>query len=113
MKAFAIISRVLSSVLVLAWPLVCFFSIFLFDAPLHGVENAERWIFACWLWTYPLGYLVAFGYVGNRRGTNIPWWKPPTAYLYLLPFAHRGLLGVVIFVNTLLFCHGDKTFWCG
>jgi hypothetical protein len=59
MKLFAICARVLSTVLVLLWPGVFFFSIFLFDAPRHGIAAIARFLVVLALWAYPLGYLVA------------------------------------------------------
>jgi hypothetical protein len=90
-KTFAVISIVLSSLLIVAWPLFFFFSIFIFDAPTHGAADTGRWVFAFWIWSYPWGYLAAIGYLFARRKDR-PWWNPPTAYLFLLPCAHLLLL---------------------
>jgi hypothetical protein len=106
-KTFAVISIVLSSVLVAAWPVVFFFSAFLFDAPLQGAAAAARWVGVLWLWSYPLGYCVAIAYLFARRRDR-PWWKPPTAYLFLLPFAHVALLALVIWVKNLFSCFGSR-----
>jgi len=111
MKAFAVISIVLSSLLVVLWPIVFFFSAFIFDAPLHGAAEAARWVGVLWLWSYPLGYCVAFAYFFGRRKDR-PWWKPPTPFLFLLPFAHLLLLFSVLSVNTMCFCHGSHSFGC-
>ena len=81
MKAFAVISIVLSSLLVVLWPIVFFFSAFIFDAPLHGAAEAARWVGVLWLWSYPLGYCVAFAYLFGRRKDR-PWWKPPTPFAF-------------------------------
>jgi len=79
-KTFAIISVVLSSVLVMAWPLVFFSTIFIFDAPTHGAaDSAGRWVLTLWILSYPLGYFAAIGYLFARIKDR-PWWKPPTAY---------------------------------
>jgi hypothetical protein len=104
MKTFAIICVVLSSVLVAAWPVAFFLSAFLFDAPVHGRADTARWIFAYGIWTYPWGFLAGLGYLIARRIAlkDRPWWKPPTAYLFLLPFVHLAVLLLVVFGVELL-----------
>jgi hypothetical protein len=90
MKVFAICARVLSTVLVLLWPAVFFFSIFIFDAPRQGIAAIARFVVVLALWAYPLGYLVATGKAQSRKtaGNGVPWWASPTGFLFLLPFAH-------------------------
>jgi hypothetical protein len=90
MKIFAICARVLSTVLVLLWPGVFFFSIFLFDAPRQGIASIARFIVVLLLWAYPLSYLVATAKAQMRKtaGNGIPWWASPIGFLFLLPFAH-------------------------
>jgi len=111
MKAFTVISIVLSSLLVALWPIVFFFSAFAFDAPLHGAADVARTFGVLWLLSYPLGFCVAIAHLFARRKDR-PWWKPPTPYFFLLPFAHLFLLFSLLWVNTVCFCHGSQGFGC-
>jgi len=111
MKAFTVISIVLSSLLVALWPIVFFFSAFAFDAPLHGAGEMARTFGVLWLLSYPLGFCVAIAHLFARRKDR-PWWKPPTPYFFLLPFAHLFLLFSILWVNTVCFCHGGQGFGC-
>jgi hypothetical protein len=92
MKLFTICAAVLSSLSLLAWPFLFFFSIFLFDAPTKGLAALETLFVACLLWTYPFGYILALerGMQSKRKG--MPWWTSPAGYLFLLPLAQLLLV---------------------
>lgn len=113
MKIFAITSIILSSLLVVAWPLVFFFSAFLFDAPLHGRAETFRWLVVYWIWSYPLGFFAGIGYLIARRIAikQRPWWKPPTAYLFLLPIIQFSLPVLVVYFAAFV-CDVHHS-WCG
>jgi hypothetical protein len=100
MKVFAICTRVLSTILVLLWPGIFFFSIFLFDAPRKGVAAMVRYVVVLVLWAYPASYLVATAKAQMRKAAGIPWWSSPMSFLFLLPFAH--LLIAILAINLLL-----------
>jgi hypothetical protein len=102
MKVFAICTRVLSTILVLLWPAVFFFSIFLFDAPRHGIAAMVRFVAVLLLWAYPASYLIATAKAQMKKaaGNGIPWWASPMGFLFLLPFAH--LLIAVWAIDLLL-----------
>jgi hypothetical protein len=90
MKIFAMCARVLSTILVLLWPGVFFFSIFLFDAPRQGIAAMARFALVLLLLAYPVSYLVATAKAQMRKtaGNGIPWWASPVGFLFLLPFVH-------------------------
>jgi hypothetical protein len=90
MKLFASCAFVLSTMLVVGWPLVFFLSIFVEDKPLDGTADHMRDLLIYALWAYPLGYLVTMIHILRRRSARkgIPWWASPTGFLFLLPIAH-------------------------
>jgi hypothetical protein len=69
---------------------------------------------AYWIWTYPWGYFVGLGYLIARRIAikHRPWWKPPTAYLFLLPFLHLAALLLVVLAAATFCDHGGHSSVC-
>jgi hypothetical protein len=105
-QILAVCSVVLSTLLVLVWPFFLFMSAFVFDAPLRGKgDETMRFVFVFYLLSYPLGYLVAIGYliarkIGPPKGQVLL--TKRAIFLFLLPFIHLGLLALVLLVGSLL-----------
>lgn len=102
MKIITYIAAVFSTLLVLAWPLVFFGTIFLFDEPLHGAADVIRNVLSFCLLAYPLGYVVALVSVVVRKASKrgILWWKPPVPYLFCVPVLQLTI--VIILIAVLL-----------
>ena len=89
MKKLAVSAGLLATLLVLVWPFVVLLSGFLFDAPVHGAAETKRWVVTYAILSYPVGYLVAIGYViFSQSRKAVPWWASPTGFLFLVPIVH-------------------------
>jgi uncharacterized membrane protein YhaH (DUF805 family) len=102
MKKFTIIALILSSLLVLVWPLILFVLIFMNDNP-KGSEILIN-TFNFLVLYYPLGWVIALIWLLVRRIKKSPkrWWEPPTAYLFLIPFAQLAVAALVLTFNFML-----------
>jgi hypothetical protein len=105
MKAFAITSAVLSTLLVLTWPMFLFIGGFTFDAPLNPADDAKRTILVEAALSYPLAWIIAMGNIVRRRIRSSPkkWWESPTAYLFLVPYAQLLVIFVLVEFNIVGF----------
>ena len=78
MKVIAYCSLVLTSLLVLLWPLAAYASIFAFDAPSSGAYfELKRYALVIGVLSYPWGYLVAIARILARRKGQA-WWSKLT-----------------------------------
>jgi hypothetical protein len=101
MKTLAVCAGLLSTLLVLLWPMVLLLSGFLFDAPLHGAAETRRWVATYAILSYPIGYLLALGHViFSQARKTVPWWAPPAGFLFLIPVAH--FFFAVLFVAAVI-----------
>jgi hypothetical protein len=95
MKIAAYCALVLSTILVLAWPLVLMFSAFIFDAPIRSkTDEAMRFALVIYVLSYPVGYLVGIAYLIARRTSPLKgqaWWTKWAVFLFLLPIIQLGL----------------------
>jgi hypothetical protein len=92
MKVFAYCSLVLSSLLVILWPLAAYASIFAFDAPRGSAYfEFKRYALVIGVLTYPWGYLVAIARILARRKGQV-WWSKLTIGFFLAPFVQLALL---------------------
>lgn len=99
MRVFGWISAILSTLLVLAWPLVFFCSIFVFDNPSAKVPEAVLGVLLLGILSYPAGYAVAWGFILVRKWRHGPtWWTPPIPYLFLIPFIQLVLAVAAVMV---------------
>lgn len=98
MKIFAYCCLVLSSLAVLAWPLVFFGSIFLFDAPtrdtLYEIKRYASFIAAV---SYPWAYIVALIRMRLVKGNRQEWWTKLTIFFLLAPFVQLAFACLIAF----------------
>ena len=98
MKIFAWCCLVLSSLTVLAWPLVFFGSIFLFDAPtrdtLYEIRRFSSFIAAA---SYPWAYIVALIRIRLVKGNRQEWWTKLTIFFLLLPLMQLAFAYFIAF----------------
>lgn len=101
MKIFSIIALILSTLLVLAWPLCLFITPFLFDHATTDETKIGAFLIA--FLGYPAGWIIALISLPLRRLVKSPkkWWESPTPYLFLIPFAHLGVAFVMVAVGFL------------
>ena len=95
LKIVAYCALVVSTILVLAWPLFFMFSAFIFDAPIRSkYDETSRYALLIYALSYPVGYLVGIAYVIARR-TGQPkgrvWWTKWAVFLFLLPIIQLGV----------------------
>lgn len=85
----------LSSLVVLLWPMAAYACIFLFDAP-GGTPYFElkRYALVIGLLTYPWAYLVGIARILARRKGQA-WWSKLTIAFLLAPFAQLALLYLI------------------
>ena len=97
MKIFAYCCLVISSLLVLAWPLIFFGSIFLFDAPTRdALYEFRRWATVVLAVTYPWAFIVALVRMWALKTKDQEWWtKKLTIFFLLWPIAQLGLAFLV------------------
>jgi hypothetical protein len=93
MKAIAYCCLVVSSLVVLAWPLIFFGSIFLFDAPTRGaLYEFRRWTGFFLAVSYPWAYIVALVRIWLLKTNAQEWWTKKLTIVFLLaPIAQVGL----------------------
>jgi hypothetical protein len=92
MKVFAYCCLVLSSLLVVLWPVAAYASIFAFDAPTGSASfEFERYVIVIGVLTNPWGYLVAIARILARRKGQV-WWTKLTTGFFLAPFVQLALL---------------------
>ncbi len=92
MKVIAYCSLVLTSLLVLLWPLAAYASIFAFDAPSSGAYfELKRYALVIGVLSDPWGYLVAIARILARRKGQA-WWSKLTIGFLLTPFLQLALL---------------------
>ena len=98
MKIFAWCCLVLSSLTVLAWPLVFFGSIFLLDAPtrntLYEIRRNASFIGAV---SYPWAYIVALIRIKLVKGKGQEWWTKLTIFFLLAPLMQLALAYFIAF----------------
>jgi hypothetical protein len=95
MKVTAYCCAILSTLLVVAWPVAAFGSIFLFDAPTRdALYEFKRFFLFIGVITYPWGYLVAIARIFARRKGEV-WWTRLTIVFFLVPFGQLGLVFLV------------------
>jgi uncharacterized membrane protein YhaH (DUF805 family) len=101
-KTFTIVALVLSSLLVLIWPLIMFALAFMNDNP-KGSETLIA-TFNLLVLYYPLGWIVAMISLLVRRLRKSPkkWWESPTPYLFLTPFAQLAIAAIVLTFNSMV-----------
>lgn len=102
MKKLTIIALICSSLLTLIWPLVFFVLIFMNDNPKGSEVLITTFNFL--VLYYPLGWIIALISLLVRRIKKSPkkWWEPPTAYLFLIPFAQLAIAALVLTFNFML-----------
>jgi hypothetical protein len=95
MKLVAYCALIVSTMLVLAWPLVLMFSAFIFDAPIRSrSDGAERYALLIYILSYPVGFLVGIAYLIARRmgqPKGQVWWTKWAVFFFLLPIVQLGL----------------------
>jgi hypothetical protein len=92
MKAIAYGSLVLSSLLMLLWPVAAYATIFLFDAPTGGTYlEVKRYALVLGILSYPWGYLVGIARILARKHGRV-WWTKLTMFFFLTPFLHLTLV---------------------
>ena len=92
MKVFAYSCLVLSSLLVVLWPVAAYATIFAFDAPRGSASFAfERYAIVIGVLTYPWGYLVGIARILARRKGQV-WWTKLTVGFFLAPLVQLALL---------------------
>ena len=99
------VTAVLSTLLLLAWPMFLFITGFAFDAPRSPADEHKILILVEVTLCYPLGWIVAMGNIIRRRIKNSPqkWWEAPTAYLFLVPYVQLAVIFVLVEFNLLGF----------
>jgi hypothetical protein len=105
MKIFGICALVLSTILVLAWPLFLMFSAFIFDAPIRSKsDETERYALLIYILSYPMGYLVGIAYLIARRigqPKGRVWWTKWAIFLFLLPVIQLSLPVLILAVASI------------
>jgi hypothetical protein len=100
MKVAAYCGLIVSTILVLAWPLVLMFSAFIFDAPIRSWFDAtKRYALVIYVLSYPVGYLGGIAYLIARRTGPLKgqaWWTKWALFLFLLPIVQLGLLLLIV-----------------
>jgi hypothetical protein len=99
LKTFAYCVLVLSTLLVLAWPLFFVFSAMISGVHLNGksVETA-RSALVIYILSYPMGYLAGLAYLIARRMDQPKgrvWWTKWAVLFFLLPLIQLGLLVLI------------------
>ena len=97
MKIFAYCCLVISSLLVLAWPLIFFGSIFLFDAPTRDAlyEFEKEWA-PSFSQLLIRGHLSWHSSASGLKTKDQEWWtKKLTIFFLLWPIAQLGLAFLV------------------
>jgi hypothetical protein len=92
MKIAAYCILVLSSLLMLLWPIAAYTTIFLFDAPGgKAFFELKRYAMVVGLLSYPLGTVVGIARIlARKKGES--WWNKLTLIFLLFPFVQLGLL---------------------
>lgn len=96
MKIVAYSVLVLSSLLVLLWPVAAYGSIFMFDAP-KGSAHFEfgRYAMVAGILSYPWAYLAGIArIIARKKGQE--WWTRVTVAFFLIPFAQLALVYLVV-----------------
>jgi hypothetical protein len=91
---------IFSGLLVLAWPVFAFGSLFIFDAPLRGpIDGFMRWLIVVLLLSYPLSFFFS---VHRTAAGRLPLHSLKRAAVLLLAWVHFGAgLGVMALLSPL------------